>query len=46
MAEHLSFGSVLLEATVRYQERHCSIADHGGAWDNVFHDDDEAVPVT
>ena len=30
MAEHLSFGSVLLEAAVRYWERHCSIADHGG----------------
>ena len=46
MAEHLSFGSVLLEATVRYQERHCNIADPGGGWDNVFRDDGEAVSVT
>ena len=46
MAEHLSFGSVLLEVAVRYRERHYSIADHSGGWDNVFCDDGEAVPVT
>ena len=46
MAEHLSFGSVLLEVAVRYRERHYSIADHGGGWDNAFRDDGEAILVT
>ena len=45
-AEHLSFDSVLLDVAVRYWERHCSIADHGGGWDNAFCDDDEAIAVT
>ena len=45
MAEHLSFGSVLLEVAVRYRERHYSIADHGGGWVSTFRIGGEAVPT-
>ena len=45
MAEHLSYDGALLETAVGDLERHCSIADHGDGWVNVFRIGGKAIPM-